>query len=356
MKFWDVKNQEGGSGEITLYGEISNYDSSWWDGGQYITSKKFLEEIEPLKLKSEITVKINSGGGDLFIGLQIATVLKGLSAKKTCIIEGLSASAATIIASACDTVKIYGNGMYMVHKPKAGIFDFVDDVDVEKASNLLRACKESLVVTYIEKTGRSREEVTDAIDNEKWFVGQEAVDFGFCDEVIGKDIPMEFTNSKFVIVNHVAHNLNGCNQYGVLQQKIQNLGVQREQKEGANKIMNLKELKEKYPDIYNQAVTEAEQKERKRIQDIDAVSACISPELVAKAKYEEPLQAKDLCFMAMKEGQVAAGTFMNNLKQDKQESGVEGVSGNALEEPGAGKEEQKKLFLNALNKDKRRTR
>lgn len=353
MNFWNVKNQEGGSGEITLYGEISNYDYSWWDGGQYITSKKFLEEIEPLKNKNEITVRINSGGGDLFIGLQIATVLKGLSAKKTCIIEGLAASAATVIASVCDVVQTYNNSMYMVHKPKAGICSFVDDVDVEKVQELLRACKESLVVSYMEKTGRSREEITQAVDQEKWFVGQEAVDFGFCDELIGENLPMEFTNSQFVIVNAIPHNFGGCsqNQYGFLQQKVQNLNSPKKPKKGENNIMDLRELKEKHPDIYNQAVEEGKKEERTRMQEIDAISSCVLPEMVTKAKYEQPMGAKELCFQAMKEGKASAGTFMNHLHQDHKDSGVEDVAGeeNAGQQPSA-KEEQKSLLAKALNK------
>ena len=97
MNFWKIQNNQVQNAELQLYGEISNDDFSWWDGRQYITSKKFLEDIETIKNKKEITIKLNSGGGDLFVGLQIANVLRGISAKKICFIECISASAATLI-------------------------------------------------------------------------------------------------------------------------------------------------------------------------------------------------------------------------------------------------------------------
>ena len=97
MSFWKVQNKEE-TAELQLYGEISNSDSSWWDGAQYITPQKFLDDIAPLREKEQITIKLNSGGGDLFVGLQIATILKSIPAKKVCIIEGIAASAAVLIA------------------------------------------------------------------------------------------------------------------------------------------------------------------------------------------------------------------------------------------------------------------
>lgn len=354
MKFWEVKNMADTSGELTLYGEFSEVDDSWWDGGQYITSAKFLADIAPLKNKSEITVRINSAGGNFFVALQIANQLKELSAKKKCIIEGMAASAATIVSSVCDEVLTYDNGLFMVHKPQLMVYDFCDDSDLQKHMELLRACKESIINTYIAKTGKTHEEIESFVDQEKWFVGQEAVDAGFCDGIMGKNLEIEVTNSKFIVVNSIAHNLNNFGDYGALQSRISAVSNKKTKMEGEKKVMDLAKFKTEHPDIYNQVVKNAMEEERTRLKEIDEISASIKPEMVLSAKYEKPVSAKDLCFNAMKENSLMAGAYMQNLQEDNAASGVSNVLGGGEPEGGSKKAEVKNYFVNAMNKDKRR--
>ena len=356
MKFWEVKNMADTSGELTLYGEFSEVDDSWWDGGQYITSAKFLEDLAPLKNKTEITVRINSAGGNFFVALQIANRLKELGAKKKCIIEGMAASAATIVSSACDEVLTYDNGLFMVHKPQLMVHDFCDDSDLEKHMELLRACKESIINTYMVKTGKTYEEIEGFVNQEKWFVGQEAVDAGFCDGILGKNLEIEVTNSKFIVVNSIAHNLNSFGDYGTLQSKISAVSNKKTKTEGEKKVMDLAKFKMEHPDIYNQVMETGREEERARIREIDEISASIKPEMVLSAKYDKPVSAKELCFNAMKENSLLAGTYISHLKEDNAASGVANVLGGGVPEDGSKKEEVKNYLVKALNGDKRRVK
>ena len=100
LKFWNVmKNEEEKSAELILYGSIGS--DEYWDD---ISDKAFKQDIENLGDVENITLYINSPGGSVFSAVAIANTLKNHKAKVTANIDGLAASAATIITSACDTV------------------------------------------------------------------------------------------------------------------------------------------------------------------------------------------------------------------------------------------------------------
>lgn len=99
-KFWQFRNQAAGSAELLLYGDIS--DSSWW--GDEVTPKTFADELNALGPLTSLTVRINSGGGDVFAAQTIGNLLEQHTAQVTARIDGLCASAATIIACHCDKV------------------------------------------------------------------------------------------------------------------------------------------------------------------------------------------------------------------------------------------------------------
>ena len=119
-KFWNVAKVNGSSAELTLYGDIcSEAPRDWWTGekidGQYITPEGFLEDLETIKDASNITVKLNSCGGDLYTGIAIHNALKALKGEKTVIVEGIAASAASIIMCAGDNVQVYPGSLIMIH-------------------------------------------------------------------------------------------------------------------------------------------------------------------------------------------------------------------------------------------------
>ena len=112
-KFWNImKNEEENSTDMILYGTIGS--DEWWDD---ICDKTFKEDIANLGEVENINLHINSPGGSVFAAVAIANTLKNHKAKVTAYIDGLAASAATIITSACDIVKMPKNALFMIHNP-----------------------------------------------------------------------------------------------------------------------------------------------------------------------------------------------------------------------------------------------
>lgn len=127
-KFWQFRNQAADSAELLLYGDIS--DSSWW--GDEVTPKTFADELNALGPLTSLTVRINSGGGDVFAAQTIGNLLEQHTAQVTARIDGLCASAATIIACHCDKVVAANDSTYMIHPVRMGIFDFADAVTLQQ--------------------------------------------------------------------------------------------------------------------------------------------------------------------------------------------------------------------------------
>lgn len=127
-KFWQFRNQAADSAELLLYGDIS--DSSWW--GDEVTPKTFADELNALGALTSLTVRINSGGGDVFAAQTIGNLLEQHTAQVTARIDGLCASAATIIACHCDKVVAANDSTYMIHPVRMGIFDFADAVTLQQ--------------------------------------------------------------------------------------------------------------------------------------------------------------------------------------------------------------------------------
>ena len=101
-------------------------------------ARGFLDDLAQIKDKSEIVVKINSGGGDLYTGIAIHNALKSLKGHKTVIIEGLAASAASVIACAGDEVQVHAGSMIMIHGAAVCVVDFMTAEDVKKIAKISR--------------------------------------------------------------------------------------------------------------------------------------------------------------------------------------------------------------------------
>lgn len=137
---------------------------------------------------TDIEVRINSPGGDAFEGLGIHNVLKEHGGKVTVVIDGVAASAASLIAMAGDTVRIPSNAMMMLHEPFTFAFGTQDDL--KKGIDRLAAVTTAGVQTYAAKTKQDSKKIAKWLKDETWFVGQEAVDAGLADTT-EKEIPAE---------------------------------------------------------------------------------------------------------------------------------------------------------------------
>ena len=179
-KFWQFRNQTEESAELLLYGDIS--DTSWW--GDEVTPKQFADELNALGGINEITVRINSGGGDVFAATAIGNMLEQHKANVTAKIDGLCASAATIVACHCSKVVAANDSTYMIHPVKMGLFGYADAVTLQQYLDALGAIRDNIISLYAKKTGRNKDEVAEQMDNTSWFTGAEAKENGFVDELI----------------------------------------------------------------------------------------------------------------------------------------------------------------------------
>lgn len=180
-KFWNwVRNEqkdEFGSGRtLMLDGPIS--EDTWW--GDEVTPKAFRDEL--YAEEGPITLWINSPGGDVFAAAQIYNMLMDYPHDVTVKIDGIAASAASVIAMAGTTVCMSPVAMMMIHNPST--FAMGEAADFKKAIALLGEIKESIINAYETKTLMPREKISKMMDNTTWMNARKALELKFCDEIL----------------------------------------------------------------------------------------------------------------------------------------------------------------------------
>lgn len=167
--------------EILIYDEIG---WSWFGDG--VTAKQFVKDLAELDVE-RITVRINSGGGDVFEGLAIFNALRRHDAMVTTEIDGIAASIASVIALAGEEVRIADNAFFMIHNPHG--FAGGNASDMREFAELLDKIGGSLAGVYVDKSGQDVEAIQEWMDVETWFDAEEAKAAGFVDAITkGKEI------------------------------------------------------------------------------------------------------------------------------------------------------------------------
>ena len=176
-KFWNfIKNEETEETELYFEGPIST--ESWL--GDEITPALFRDELA--KVSGDLTVWINSPGGDCISASQIYTMLKNHKSKVTVKIDGIAASAASVVAMAGDETWISPTGYLMIHNPMTCAIG--NKSDMEKAIALLDEIKEGIINAYEEKTHLSRSKIAKMMDEETWINARKAKQLGFVDGIL----------------------------------------------------------------------------------------------------------------------------------------------------------------------------
>jgi ATP-dependent protease ClpP protease subunit len=167
---------DGQSAEILIYEEIG-FD--YWTGDG-MTAQRLHEELAALGDIGVINVRINSPGGDVFDGLAIYNQLRRHSAHVAVDIDGLAASAASIVAMAGDTVTMGQSSLMMIHDAWSLVMGNAQDM--LDFAEVLNKVDGELAATYAEKSGRPADEFRELMDKETWLSGDEAVELGLADE------------------------------------------------------------------------------------------------------------------------------------------------------------------------------
>lgn len=179
--FWrvvDAASSDSGEAEIEFYGPISEF--SWW--GDEITPANFKADLFKLGNGGPVTVRLNSPGGDAWAASVIRSIIMEYSGRVTVRIDGLCASAATIVATAGDVVKMQDSAFFMIHDPWTIAMGGVEDL--KAAIDMLKTTKAGIVDTYISKTHMAADQLAKMMANETWMTAQQAKEYGFVDEVI----------------------------------------------------------------------------------------------------------------------------------------------------------------------------
>lgn len=183
-KFWNwkiIQNNKDEPNEAVLYLNGTIAEESWFDDD--VTPKIFKEELE--NHQGDITVWINSPGGDCIAAAQIYNLLIEHKGNVTVKIDGIAASAASVIAMAGTTVKMSPVAMLMIHNPMT--IAYGNTSEMEKAIEMLQEVKESIINAYELKTGLSRNKLSKLMDNETWMDARKAVELGFADEMMERN-------------------------------------------------------------------------------------------------------------------------------------------------------------------------
>lgn len=178
-KFWAWKNQTDGEAAervLELYGTIA--EESWFDDD--VTPKMFRDELNAGT--GDITIWINSPGGDCVAASQIYSMLMDYKGKVTVKIDGLAASAASVIAMAGTKVLMAPTALMMIHNPATMAFG--DHEDMQKAIDMLNEVKESIINAYEIRTGLSRTRLSHLMDEETWMNANKAIELGFADDTL----------------------------------------------------------------------------------------------------------------------------------------------------------------------------
>lgn len=188
-KFWNfMKNEDTSETELLFNGPIS--EDTWW--GDEITPALFRDELS--KVSGNLTVWLNSPGGDVFAASQIYSMLKNHKGKVTVKIDGIAASAASVVAMAGDETLIAPTAMMMIHDPSTCAMG--NKADMEKAITLLEEVKESIINAYETKSHLSRNKIAKMMSDETWLNAKKAHEMGFVDGILFADKKYPFISEK----------------------------------------------------------------------------------------------------------------------------------------------------------------
>lgn len=351
-KFWQVKNEVNGNSEILLYGPIAG-ESSWW--GDEVTPRSFAEDLESLGGK-DVTVRINSGGGDVFAAHAIHNQLVAYKGRVTVVIDGLVASAATIIAVAGDRIIMPSNALFMIHNPAIGLSDYYGADELLKAAEALNTIKGSIVAAYRKRCKASAEELAAMMDAETWMGAAECLEKGFVDEIQGSVSPV--LNGSSLIVNSINFDmknfknqdaLKACLNKKVEVQSMNNkleaflnsLGLKLDDNQQAAPAQNAAPaVHEPQPVIdAEQIAKNAVEAERQRVAALEAMDGgdnqavtAIIAEAKKNGKTADDVKPYINAVKTIPPAQNAAQQLVANMIGDNKESGVEGIGTGAVDD------------------------
>ena len=194
---------DGSRAELTMYGDIyEKRPVDWYTDepveGDFIVLDEFLEDLDEIKRCTELTIRMNSYGGDAVVADVIHNRLRELSRggmKITCIVDGVAMSGGSLIMCAADTVEVNPASLIMIHNAWGFFFGGYNSADLLEAAARLNVYDKMQAAIYQRKTGLSEAEILGMMAETTYMTGQEAVDKGFADRLLDDAEPLQIAAS-----------------------------------------------------------------------------------------------------------------------------------------------------------------
>jgi len=353
---YTMKTTGSDSAEIILYGDIVSAQPTDWYGnpieGQFIILSQFLKDFKTVENVAHLTVRIHSAGGNAYDALAIHNKLKEMPADVTVIVDGIAMSGGSIIMCAGNSVKVFPGSLIMIHKCWSFLFDGYNATELRSIADHNDAVDRAQAAVYQSKTNIKTEELLKMMENETYMTGQEAIDLGFADTLESghsleiaasadrrtlfiQGLPVWASSRKEGIPETLELPTIETADSAVMINSNQSLQTGDEE---GGKIMatNLDEFKKENPDLANALMAEAQttasasaatdtsgaiESERRRIQEIDEISALYAEDIVQAAKYgDNPCTAQELAHRAAKEMVEQGKNFLTQMDSDTADS------------------------------------
>ena len=361
-KCYTLAVRNGLIAELTMYGEIVEAQpTDWWGDpidGQFIVLSEFLNDLEEIKGCTELTIHMNSVGGDAYASIAIHNRLREMAndgMNIICVVDGVAMSGGSLIMCAANTVRVNPSSIIMIHDCWTYVWRSSNSSELRKLADSLDVINESQAEIYVRKTGKATEEVRQMMTATTYMSGRKAIEKGFADELL------DDAEDPDISVSADRHILYACGRkmrvaaMGQLPEGIKTHveEIETEQPDapsvGEDNItpestgrneggipMTLEELRQSDPEAAEALLAEAQasvshdeavQAERQRCAEIDALAGVFDAETIRAAKYgEHPCTAAEMAFRAAQEMAKQGKTFMNQLQSDYQESGAAAVT------------------------------
>lgn len=347
-----MASTDGQNADITMYGQIvETQPIDWWTDepipGQYIIESEFLNDLAQIEGCSQITIRMDSLGGDAGVSILIHNRLRELAAKGknlVCIVDGVAMSGGSLIMCACDTVKVNPSSLVMIHKCWSHVWGNYNADELRKAADANDAWDKSQVSIYKRKTGMSETVLLHMMADTTYMTGKEAVEKGFANELLDDAEPVAISASAdrhTIFAKGHALRLPGV-------KLPDNIPLAKatapaaaantpaapaaQSNEGGHTTManTIDELRNENPELCRQleqaASEQASQNERRRLSEIDEVANLFDSALVQEAKYgDTACDARELAFRAAKAAAAQGRAFLTNLQSNNETSGAQGV-------------------------------
>lgn len=271
--------------------------------------------------------ELNSGGGSVYDGYEMYTVLKNSARKSTVEIQSIAASAASVFAMAADTVLISPVASIMIHRASTGTSG--NEEDMTRSAQMLRTVDQGILNAYEAKCGGkiSREELETLMKNETFMTAGEAVERGFADGILWEkeDPDAQLTSSAVAMAGGMQAAMTSLPPLEDLRQAEKQTAKAGTKEEENTMPITLDELKQENGALLAQIRAEAAQQERERISAIEALSMAGFEDLIENAKNDPEATAESVAVKIVARQKEQGSQFLKDRQKDVTDSGMAGV-------------------------------